>query len=167
MNNFIPKAFPEEEDSCPVCLAKLSLETAFKAEENSLRLLIEEMCSNGSASCKSVLDLSQKFYEMHSDFRVSLAVNLGIWFSAERYGRAKKVIELLLACDEYKDKALKSLEDLDVCVEQLKLIFSGKEQENWSNLFIAHDQVMEAAAVFWREIEIWNTRRRDEAFSVI
>jgi hypothetical protein len=165
MKNFIPKAFPEEEDSCPVCLAKISMEAAFEKEASAIQALIAGACTTGGTpeAAKALLAVSQKFYEMHSDFRVSLAINLGIYFSAERYGRAKKVIELLLACDEYRERAALSLQALNASVEQLE----SHEQLSCSHLITAHREAMDTARLFWDEIDKWNTRRRDEAFSVI
>lgn len=170
MKNFIPKAFPEEEDSCPVCLAKASMEAAFHKEATAIQNLLSKACSGHStfsADAQTLLDLMQKFFEMHSDFRVSLAINLGIWFSAERYGRAKKVVELLMACDEYRDRAVQSLEALDTAIETFSGQLTDAQKIEYRDLFTVHKEALETARSFWAEIDKWNNRRRDEAFSVI
>lgn len=170
MKNFIPKAFPEEEDSCPVCLAKTSMEAAFKREADAIQKLLAKACNECATTpdhTEALLELSQKFYEMHSDFRVSLAINLGIWFSAERYGRAKRVVELLMACDEYRERAAQSLNELDACVEKVKAQSCQPESSGYIELRASHDEAMTTAKSFWGEIDKWNNRRRDEVFSVI
>ncbi|OPZ89274.1 MAG: hypothetical protein BWY75_01232 [bacterium ADurb.Bin425] len=124
MDNFIPKAFTQEKDECPVCLARLDLEATMPQVAASLdKLLVTAMQDGvGSAVCRALLDLHSSFGKSHADYRVAFSLNLSIWFSAERFGRVKKVPDLILAYEEYRGEASKSLSALKAAVQNLQQV---------------------------------------------
>jgi hypothetical protein len=124
MDNFIPKAFTQEKDECPVCLARLDLEATMPQVAASLdKLLVTAMQDGvGSTVCRALLDLHSSFGKSHADYRVAFSLNLSIWFSAERFGRVKKVPDLILAYEEYRGEASKSLSALKAAVQNLQQV---------------------------------------------
>lgn len=124
MDNFIPKAFTQEKDECPVCLARLDLEATMPQVAACLdKLLVTAMQDGvGSAVCRALLDLHSSFGKSHADYRVAFSLNLSIWFSAERFGRVKKVPDLILAYEEYRGEASKSLSALKAAVQNLQQV---------------------------------------------
>jgi hypothetical protein len=124
MDNFIPKAFTQEKDECPVCLARLDLEATMpQVAANLDKLLVAAMQNGvGSAVCRALLDLHSSFGKSHADYRVAFSLNLSIWFSAERFGRVKKVPDLILAYEEYRGEASKSLSALKAAVQNLQQV---------------------------------------------
>lgn len=124
MDNFIPKAFTQEKDECPVCLARLDLEATMpQVAANLDKLLVAAMQNGvGSTVCRALLDLHSSFGKSHADYRVAFSLNLSIWFSAERFGRVKKVPDLILAYEEYRGEASKSLSALKAAVQNLQQV---------------------------------------------
>ncbi len=124
MDNFIPKAFTQEKDACPVCLARLDLEATMpQVAANLDKLLVTAMQNGvGSTVCRALLDLHSSFGKSHADYRVAFSLNLSIWFSAERFGRVKKVPDLILAYEEYRGEASKSLSALKAAVQNLQQV---------------------------------------------
>lgn len=124
MDNFIPKAFTQEKDECPVCLARLDLEATMpQVAANLDKLLVTAMQNGvGSTVCRALLDLHSSFGKSHADYRVAFSLNLSIWFSAERFGRVKKVPDLILAYEEYRGEASKSLSALKAAVQNLQQV---------------------------------------------
>ena len=191
MDNFIPKAFTQEKDECPVCLARLDLEATMpQVAANLDKLLVAAMQNGvGSTVCRALLDLHSSFGKSHADYRVAFSLNLSIWFSAERFGRVKRVPDLILAYEEYRGEANKSLSALKAAVQNLQQVCRKepekpeKKEEGEEGLsdkgescaatselaeFLkVFSDFQEKAERFWLEVDKWTDKRREEAFKVI
>lgn len=175
MKVFIPKAFTGEEDTCPVCVARIQYEQAQSDLGSDLRKLGLKAASAGlpAGLAAQYLDASEKFAEMNAHYQVALGVNLSIWFSAERFGRVKKVPDLILAYEEYKDKSLQSLASCSVAFETLISGFSSDNahaescKEELQELQDSLQLFVLKADVFWKVVGNWTDHRKGEAFKVI
>jgi len=174
MKVFIPKAFTGEEDTCPVCVARIQYEQAQTDLASDLRKLGLKAASTGlpTGLAANYLEASEKFAEMCANYQVALAVNLSIWFSAERFGRVKKVPDLILAYEEYKDKSLTSLASCFVSIETLLGSFAGESslaencKSELQDLQDSHQLFVLKANVFWKVVGNWTEHRKSEAFKV-
>lgn len=175
MKVFIPKAFTGEEDTCPVCVARIQYEQAQSDLASDLRKFGLRAMSTGlpAGLAALYLDASEKFAEMNSHYQVALGVNLSIWFSAERFGRVKKVPDLILAYEEYKDKSLQSIASCSVAIETL---LSGLASDSAvaeafkSEIQELHDGYqlfVLKADNFWKVVGTWTDPRKRDAFSVL
>jgi len=175
MINFVPKPFIAGEDTCPTCIARAGLEESLEAEQAALSKISSRFLSTGAPTdeiASTYRSLSDLFYTMLSNYRVSFAVNMAIWFSAERFGRAKKVPDLLLAYDEYRREAGQSCDEYHkVCERFLAACEEGLQgssiQEDLDGLASSHKALTAAISSFWSEVDSWTNRRRDEAFKVL
>ncbi len=174
MINFIPKAFTGEEDTCPVCIARLDLESCLLVEQKALQAFNFRLLTGGGCSerlAQQSLDLSGLFQTLLADYRVSFALNLGIWFAAERFGRTKKVKDLLLAYDEYREQSLASFAAFNLAVEELNSTMTGENTSGFSlelaSLLSSQESLKQAVERFWLEVDKWTMKRREEAFKVL
>lgn len=175
MFNFIPNAFTGEEDTCPVCIARKGLEGALVGEEAALNTFgVKLACTDGVSEelARSYSQLRQAFQVLSGDYRVSFAVNLAIWFSAERYGRTKKVPDLLLAYDEYRDRAVQSIADynraFEVLAETVKAsAIPASIAVEHAGLLTIHTSLQPLVDEFWKAVDGWTVKRREEAFGVV
>jgi len=173
--NFIPTAFRGEEDTCPVCIARLKLETILDTEHARLLALTQSAATAGGAVSEGLADIGNawsSFSQMLADYRVAFAVNLSIWFSAERLGRVKKVPDLIAAYDEYRTKALSSITQYDRdCNALLSVIQTGETTKRCSDavtkLGSNHQALMDAFKDFWVAVDAWTNPRREQVFKVL
>jgi|JI8StandDraft_1071087.scaffolds.fasta_scaffold08972_5 hypothetical protein len=174
MINFIPVAFTGEEDTCPVCIARVKLEASLQSTAEALNKL-GVSCFSVSLSgetAASMMQLLGNWQGLLADYRVAFSLNLAIWFSAERHGRVKKVPDLLLAYDEYRSRLLNELAAYKAAHGQLLASMSkepAKESvqtalEAFSRL---HDELTVSFDDFFAEVDKWTDKRRDDAFSVL
>jgi hypothetical protein len=167
--NFIPTAFRGEEDTCPVCIARLKLEGILDTEHARLLALTESAASAGLADIGNAWS---SFSQMLADYRVAFAVNLSIWFSAERLGRVKKVPDLIAAYDEYRTKALSSITQYDRdCKALLSVIQAGESTMRCADaatkLGSNHQALMDSFKDFWVAVDAWTDPRREQVFKVL
>ncbi len=171
MINFIPKAFSDEEDACPVCIARTQLESALEVERKTLDQFKLALANSALTTELRLLQstVAQSFSGMLCDYRVAFALNLAIWFSAERYGRVKKVPDLLLAYDEYRKQSEASVETYKghLAVFQSALTSSIIDQAILSALQSSHEALKTAIGVFFHEVNNWTEKRREEAFKIL
>lgn len=175
MFNFIPNAFTGEEDTCPVCIARMGLEGALVSEETALNNLgVKLACTDGVGEelARAYTQLRQNFQVLSGDYRVSFAINLAIWFSAERYGRTKKVPDLLLAYDEYRDRAVQSFTDynqaFEVLAEAIKSsVTPASLVGEYTGLLDSHKSIQPLVDGFWKAVDGWTVKRREDAFGVV
>lgn len=172
MINFIPKAFTGEEDTCPVCIARLDLESSLLVQQKALQAFNFRLLTGGGCSerlAQQSLDLSGLFQTLLADYRVSFALNLGIWFAAERFGRTKKVKDLLLAYDEYREQSLASFAAFNRAVEELNGTMVGENTScpELAALVSAQVKLKQSVERFWLEVDKWTLKRREEAFKVL
>lgn len=158
MINFIPTAFAGDEDTCPVCVARLELESVLNKIQSALSVI--DWSGEGNKA-GALSQLHRLFGDMRCDYRVAFAVNMSIWFSAERYGRAKKVPDLLLAYDEYRDQSRASFSAFEKDAPALIQILSEAE------LAEAVTHLSPAIAAFFKEVDSWTDSRRKSAFNVL
>ncbi len=167
MINFIPLAFTGENDECPVCVARLQFEAAAEVSVAVTKLAHDQLTAGGADA--SVLlawkAIPELFQAMMADYRVSFAVNLAIWFSAERFGRVKKVPDLILAYAEYREQSGNSLRALKQAYEAFAAASAGfREAEA---IKASHDDLINAAELFWTEVDKWTKKRHEDAFSLL
>lgn len=158
MFNFIPKAFTGEEDTCPVCVARIQLEAVLEEIELAFAVALP---SRGKKQIAAYFRLTKLFAELQSDYRVAFAINLSIWFSAERYGRAKKVPDLLIAYDEYRERSLNSFKAYQEASAELSSVLCSVALSN------AHAKLAGAVNTFFTEVDKWTMKRRADAFIVL
>ncbi len=158
MINFIPKAFTGEEDTCPVCIARVQLEAALEGIELAF---VAAQPTEGKEKIAAYFRLTKLFAEMQCDYRIAFAINLSIWFSAERYGRAKKVPDLLMAYDEYRERSVNSFQAYRNASAELSTVLSSPP------LADANTKLAGAVEAFFVEVDKWTTKRREDAFSVL
>lgn len=158
MFNFIPKAFAGEEDTCPVCIARVRLEAVLEGIE---RAFAAAQPTEGTAKIAAYFRLTKLFAEMQCDYRVAFAINLSIWFSAERYGRAKKVPDLLMAYDEYRERSVNSFQTYQTAFAELSAAIGLSEFND------AHAKLEDSITDFFTEVDKWTVKRREDAFSVL
>lgn len=156
--NFIPKAFTGEEDTCPVCIARVQLEAVLEGIELAF---VEAQPGEGKERIAGYFRLMKLFAEMQADYRIAFAINLSIWFSAERYGRTKKVPDLLMAYDEYRDRSASSFQAYQKAFNEVSTAIGSSEFNN------AHIRLGESIAAFFTEVDKWTVKRRQDAFSVV
>lgn len=181
--NFIPAAFHDETGECPVCIARVKLDGLIESERDLLLALSKALeagrfCAedqNGWAGSEETPALAltwSAFAQMLADYRVAFGINLAIWFSAERFGRASKVPDLLMAYEEYRLQSLSSFEQFDrTCTNLLALLDRRQGGEALSEsvgmLTRTHKALMESVSVFWIVVDDWTVKRREQAFSVL
>ena len=95
---------------------------------------------------------------------MAFAVNLGIWFSAERFGRTKKVLDLVLAYDEYRDHAVAAFVEFN---KALQAVVARPEANGFDELKLSHTLVVGVHDSFWVEVDKWTTKRREDAFKIL
>jgi len=98
---------------------------------------------------------------MQCDYRLAFAINLSIWFSAERYGRAKKVPDLLMAYDEYRERLVNSFQAYQKAFAELSAAIGLSEFND------AHAKLGDSITAFFTEVDKWTVKRREDAFSVL
>jgi hypothetical protein len=158
MINFIPVAFAGDENTCPVCVARLNLESVLAEIESELT---QSQPYEGPDKLLAYSSLIRLFAAMHCDYRVSCAVNLSIWFAAERYGRVKKVPELIIAYDEYRERFFASFSAFEeTSREHAELLASA-------TLIAALEKLPLVARLYFEEVDKWTVKRREDAFTII
>lgn len=173
--NFIPTAFKEEEDTCPVCIARLKLESILDAEQDHLLSLTQHpatACGATSEELAAIGSAWASFSHMLADYRVAFAVNLSIWFSAERLGRVKKVPDLIAAYDEYRTTVLSSISEYDTKCDALLAILRKREPNDGdtnapSEFELNHLELMNSFKEFWVAVDGWTIPRREQVFNVL
>jgi hypothetical protein len=158
MINFIPKAFTGEEDTCPVCIARVQLEAVIEGIELAF---VAAQPTEGKEKIAAYFRLTKLFAEMQCDYRVAFAINLSIWFSAERYGRAKKVPDLLMAYDEYRERSVNSFQAYQRAFAELSAAIGLSEFND------SHAKLADSVTAFFTEVDKWTVKRREDAFSVL
>jgi hypothetical protein len=173
--NFIPTAFRGEEDTCPVCIARLKLESILDTEHAQLVALTQRAATAGGATSEDLAAIGtawSSFARMLADYRVAFAVNLSIWFSAERLGRVKKVPDLIAAYDEYRTQTLSSIAQYDHdCTALLAVIHKRGTKDGCSEtatkLGLNHQALMDSCKEFWVAVDAWTDPRREQVFKVV
>lgn len=158
MINFIPKAFTGEEDTCPVCIARVQLEAVIEGIELAF---VAAQPTEGKEKIAAYFRLTKLFAEMQCDYRVAFAINLSIWFSAERYGRAKKVPDLLMAYDEYRERSVNSFQAYQRAFAEHSAAIGLSEFND------AHAKLGDSITAFFTEVDKWTVKRREDAFSAL
>lgn len=158
MFNFIPRAFAGEEDTCPVCIARVQLEAVLEGIE---LVFFAAQPTEGKEKIAAYCRLTKLFAEMQCDYRLAFALNLSIWFSAERYGRAKKVPDLLMAYDEYRERSVNSFLAYQKAFAELSATIGLSEFND------AHAKLGDSITAFFTEVDKWTVKRRADAFSVL
>lgn len=174
MINFIPVAFTGEEDTCPVCIARVKLEASLQSTAEALNKL-GVGCFSVSLSSETaavMMQLLGNWQALLADYRVAFSLNLAIWFSAERHGRVKKVPDLLLAYDEYRTRLLSELAAYKAAHGHLLASMSKHQaKETVRGALEAysrqHDELVLSFAGFFAEVDKWTDKRREDAFSVL
>lgn len=175
MINFIPKAFTAEEDgTCPICPVRLKFEAALEVEAALLRQVGSKLIVAGAGEtlANAWQAVPAAFAVALADYRVSYSLNLAIWFSAEQFGRAKKVPDLLMAYEEYRTRVGASMA---AYVESVKAFIqlasvecvAGPVKESLDALKTSHAELVAANSVAWVELDKWTNGRREEAFKVV
>lgn len=170
MKNFIPVAFTEEEEvACPVCVVRLELEDRLEKEFLAFRELFARVLSEKSLD-RDVADKLFKTYELFNtyfgDYRVSFTVNLCIWFSAERFGNASKIPDVLAAYEEYRDKTKSAFAEFEEALSDTLSALEGAGVDV-AELREAHDEVVTASAGFWVEVDKWTDERKSSSFKIL
>lgn len=175
MINFIPKAFTAEEDgTCPICPVRLKFEAALEVEAALLRQVGSKLIVAGAS--ETLADAWQAvpaaFAVALADYRVSYSLNLAIWFSAEQFGRAKKVPDLLMAYEEYRTQVGASMAayvaSIKVFVDTATAeCMAGPLKESVDALVKSHAELVAANSAAWGELDKWTNGRREEAFKVL
>lgn len=158
MFNFIPKAFSGEEDTCPVCIARVQLEAVLEGIELAF---VAAQPTEGKEKIAAYFRLTKLFAEMQSGYRLAFAINLSIWFSAERYGRAKKVPDLLMAYDEYRERSVNSFQAYQKAFAELSIAIGSSEFND------AHATLGDSVTTFFAEVDKWTVKRREDAFRIL
>lgn len=174
---FIPSQFSESGGECKICDARMEFEQSLTTESNLLLSLgtggepsLNRLATLSPTLLQAYLQLWSSLGDALSDYRVCFAQNLALYFTAERFGRLRKVPELVGACDEYRQRALASLAEFDQAFDKFKAL-SGSEQPKDLELPIAlllavHDATMRTARAFWEQIDIWTQARNKTARSL-
>jgi hypothetical protein len=158
MINFIPKAFTGEEDTCPVCIARVQLEAVLEGIELAF---VAAQPTEGKEKIAAYFRLTKLFSEMQCDYRVAFAINLSIWFSAERCGRAKKVPDLVMAYDEYRECSVNSFEAYQKAFAELSTAIGSSVFND------AHLKLADSITAFFTEVDKWTVKRREDAFRTL
>lgn len=163
---FIPKPFEENGGECKVCDTRLAFEESLKSESDFLLWLGQEAA--GSPELVPVyLKLWPAFADAMSDYRVCFSQNLALYFTAERYGRLRRVPDFLAACDAYKQRALASFDEYNAAVTEFQVASQRcqdhKLHEQVAQLVSLHEQTKAKAQAFWEQIEIWTQSRYQAA----
>lgn len=175
MTNFIPMAFASSETTCPVCLAREALETAQSNTSIALIDMHENIAAQippSAPALQQALQAEMAFEKMLSDYRVAFAINLAIWFSAERFGRTRKVPDLILAYEEYRQQALLTFSLYEQSISKLISLLTEQAQPgakgiNVQEFSTTHANLIGKNEAFWLEVDKWTQKRRDDAFKLL
>lgn len=170
MINFIPRVFGADENTCPVCVARTALEAQLELEQASLDKLGIKLLTAGlpEDAANAYFELQKCFRAFLSHYRVAFAINLAIWFSAERFGRTKKVPDLILAYDEYRAELVgafeaytRACEGFFTVVDQSEM---GAEHQNFLSATCGLNPTYQA---FLAAVDSWTVKRREEALALL
>ena len=175
MINFIPTSFAGDEETCPVCIARTDLETKLAQEESAFLTLGQRLITADGVNeeiAETYASVQNAYRKLISDYRVAFAINLGIWFSAERFGRVKKVPDLIIAYDEYRNESVGAFESYNLSCDAFfaavqNSVFSSALKAEHEALLESHTALRASVQNFWAVVDAWTVKRREDAFKLL
>jgi hypothetical protein len=162
---FIPTQFTEESGECKICDARKEWERLLSEESDLLFAYGVTLYTSSPSSSlvEAYLRLLQSLGDALADYRTCFAQNLALYFTVQVPGRLRKEPGFLGACDEYRDRALASLQGFEQAFETFQQV---SDPEQIERIATTHSAAIEAARSFWSEIDVWTKERYKTASNV-